>query len=127
MMLLTLLWQMVLTMFDRGSIYLAKLYPSKGHEPGKTRPVLVMQTDMLNHIGHTTIIIIPLTTQLVDDAYPLRYRISKRDTLVENSELLCDQIRAIDINRLLPEKLASLSKEELIEVEQQIEMILDFG
>ncbi|HHE06014.1 MAG TPA: type II toxin-antitoxin system PemK/MazF family toxin [Epsilonproteobacteria bacterium] len=114
-------------MFDRGSIYLAKLYPSKGHEPGKTRPVLVIQTDMLNHIGHTAIIIIPLTTQLVDDAYPLRYRISKRDTLAENSELLCDPIRAIDINRLLHEKLASLSAEELLEVEQQVEMILDFG
>ena len=113
-------------MFDRGGIYLAKLYPSKGHEPGKTRPVLVLQTNMLNHIGHTTIIIVPLTTQLIDDAYPLRYRIGKRDNLRENSELLCDQIRAVDVNRLLSEKLASLSAREMLEVEQQIEMILDF-
>ena len=113
-------------MFDRGGIYLAKLYPSKGHEPGKTRPVLVLQTNMLNHIGHTTIIIVPLTTQLIDDAYPLRYRIGKRNNLRESSELLCDQIRAIDVNRLLPEKLASLSDKEMLEVEQQIEMILDF-
>ena len=114
-------------MFDRGSIYLAKLYPSKGHEPGKTRPVLILQTDMLNHVGHTTVIVVPLTTQLVANAYPLRYGISKRNKLDENSELLCDQIRAIDVNRLLPEKLASLSSKELLEVEQQIEMILDFG
>lgn len=114
-------------MFDRGSIYLAKLYPSKGHEPGKTRPVLVMQTNMLNHVGHTTIIVIPLTTQLIDEAYPLRYRLTKRDNLIQTSELLCDQIRAIDINRLLPEKLASLDAQELLEVETQIEMILDFG
>ncbi len=114
-------------MFDRGGIYLAKLYPNKGHEVGKTRPVLVLQTDMLNHVGHTTVIVVPLTTQFVDNAYPLRYAISKRNTLNEDSELLCDQIRAIDINRLLPEKLASLSDKELLEVEQQIEMILDFG
>ena len=119
-------WQMVLIMYDRGSIYLAKLYPSKGHEPGKTRPVLVLQTNMLNHIGHTTIIIAPLTTQLIDNAYPLRYRISKRDNLTENSELLCDQIRAIDTNRLLPEKLASLCAQELLEIKQQIQIILDF-
>ena len=113
-------------MFDRGSIYLAKLYPLKGHEPGKTRPVLILQTDMLNHIGHTTVIVVPLTAQLIDKAYPLRYRIAKRDNLSENSELLCDQIRAIDINRLLPEKLTSLTSKEMLEVEQQVQIILDF-
>ena len=53
-------------MFDRGAIYLVsavidKLYPTKGSEPGKTRPVLILQTNMLNYIGHTTIIIVPLT------------------------------------------------------------------
>ncbi len=114
-------------MFNRGAVYLAKLYPSKGHEPGKTRPVLVLQTDMLNHIGHTTVIIAPLTTQLTDNTYPLRYTIKKRDKLTENSELLCDQIRAIDINRLIPEKLASLATKEMIEIEQQIQIILDFS
>ena len=113
-------------MFDRGSIYLAKLYPSKGHEPGKTRPVLILQTDMLNHIGHTTVIVAPLTTQLTSNAYPLRYSICKRNNLLENSELLCDQLRAIDINRLIQEKLASLTSKEMIEIEQQIQVILDF-
>ena len=114
-------------MFDRGSIYLARLYPSKGHAPGKTRPVLVLQTDMLNHIGHTTVIVVPLTTQLIDKTYPLRYRISKREDLEVVSELLCDQIRAVDINRLIPQKVASLSIGEMIEVEQQIQVILDFN
>ena len=114
-------------MFNRASVYLARLYPSKGHEPGKTRPVLVLQTDMLNHIGHTTVIIAPLTTQLTHNTYPLRYVIKKRDKLTENSELLCDQIRAIDINRLIPEELASLTAKEMIEIEQQIQVILDFS
>ena len=113
-------------MFNRGSIYLAKLYPSKGHEPGKIRPVLVLQTNMLNHIGHTTIIIVPLTTQLIEGAYPLRYNISKRDDLKEDSQLLCDQMRAIDVNRLISEPLATLSKYEMIGMEQQIQAILDF-
>jgi mRNA interferase MazF len=113
-------------MFDRGTIYLAKLYPSKGHEPGKTRPVLILQTDMLNHIGHTTVVVAPLTTQLTSNTYPLRYSIDKRDNLLENSELLCDQLRAIDISRLIPEKLASLTIKEMIQIEQQIQVILDF-
>lgn len=113
-------------MFDRGSIYLAKLYPTKGREPGKTRPVLVLQTNMLNHVEHTTIIVLPLTTQLSEDTYPLRYSICKRDKLDKDSELLCDQIRAIDINRLFPEKLASLLSEEMLEIEHQVQLVLDF-
>jgi len=113
-------------MFDRGGIYLARLYPSKGHEPGKTRPVLVLQTDMLNHIEHTTVIIVPLTTQLIDGTYPLRYRISKREQLAKSSELLCNQIRVVDAKRLIPQKVASLSMREMTEIEQQIQVILDF-
>lgn len=113
-------------MFDRGGIYLAKLYPSKGSEVGKTRPVLVLQTDMLNHVGHTTVIIVPLTTQCVNNAYPLRYSISQREQLKENSELLCDQIRAIDIKRLLPSKIGSLNENELLAAESQIQIVLGF-
>lgn len=113
-------------MFDRGSIYLARLYPSKGSEPGKTRPVLILQTNMLNHIGHTTLIIVPLTTKLIKGAYPLRYSIKKRENLLQDSELLCDQIRAIDVKRIVPEKLATLTMEEMVEVEHQIQAILEF-
>ncbi|WP_457596750.1 type II toxin-antitoxin system PemK/MazF family toxin [Hydrogenimonas sp.] len=114
-------------MFDRGGIYLAKLYPSKGAEPGKLRPVLVLQTDMLNHIGHPTLVVVPLTTKSIDDAYPLRYRISRRERLEKDSDLLCDQIRAIDRRRLLPEKLAMLSEHEMVAIEERIEAILGFG
>jgi len=114
-------------MLERGSIYLAKLYSSKGAEPGKTRPVLILQTNLLNETNHSTIIIVPLTTNLIDDTYPLRLRISKRDKLLYNSDLLCDQIRAIDRNRLIPDKIASLSKEKLLEAELQIQILLDFN
>ncbi|MFN2427725.1 MAG: type II toxin-antitoxin system PemK/MazF family toxin, partial [Candidatus Binatia bacterium] len=36
----------------RGVLYLADLSPRLGTEPGKTRPVLVVQTDLLNETGH---------------------------------------------------------------------------
>ncbi len=114
-------------MFERGSIYLAKLYPSKGAEPGKTRPVLILQTDLLNKTEHSTIIIAPLTTNLIDDTYPLRLRISKRDKLLNNSDLLCDQVRAIDKNRLIPDKITSLSEKEILKAEIQIKILLDFN
>lgn len=114
-------------MLKRGSVYLAKLYPSKGHEHGKTRPVLVLQTDLLTEAGHTTVIIVPLTTQLSQKAYPLRFRVSKRSELLKDSELLCDQLRAIDINRIIPEELATLSTNEMLEVEQYVQIILDIS
>ena len=113
-------------MFKRGNIHLTKLYPNKGHEVGKTRPVLILQTDILNDIGHTTLIVMPLSTQLVDNSYPLRHRINARENLHETSEILCDQIRAIDVKRLDTQILASLSQEELILIEEKTQIILGF-
>ena len=113
-------------MFKRGSIYSARLYPSKGHEVGKNIPVLVLQTDLLNEIEHTTLIVLPLTTSLVENSYPLRYRIDSRENLKQTSEILCDQLRAIDVNRLDSNKIASLTQIELLELQEQIEIILEF-
>jgi len=111
-------------MFERGSIYLAKLYPSKGAEPDKTRQVLVLQDNALNEIGHEIVIVLPLTTNLIDDAFPLRMRISKRDLLEQESDILCDQIRAIDTKRIIPNKLTSINNNELLEIEQMVQLIL---
>ena len=113
-------------MFERGSIYLAKLYPSKGHEVGKRRPVLVLQNDVLTKDGHTTVIILPLSTQLIDNTYPLRFRVERREMLESDSDLLCDQIRAIDINRLESGRIATLDSIELQQIEEQIKAILAF-
>jgi len=111
-------------MLERGGIYLAKLYPSKGAEPGKIRPVLVLQDNALNEVGHETVIILPLTTNLIDDAFPLRMRILKRDSLEQNFDILCDQIRAIDSTRIINDKFASVNKNELLEIEQMVQLIL---
>ncbi len=113
-------------MFERGGIYLARLNPARGAEPGKVRPVLILQSDLLNEVGHTTVIVVPLTTNLIDDAYPLRMRIEKRAKLKSDSDLLCDQIRAIDSRRIVPEKIASLRESEMVEVEALVSLILDF-
>ncbi|WP_200762295.1 type II toxin-antitoxin system PemK/MazF family toxin [Nitrosophilus alvini] len=113
-------------MIKRGEIYLANLNPKKGNEVGKLRPVLVLQTDMLNEISHPTVIILPLSTKLVDEAYPLRFRINKRDRLEKDSDILCDQIRAIDINRLKSVPLTLLTEEEIVDIEHRLEIILGF-
>ncbi len=105
----------------KGEIWLANLNPQKqANEVGKIRPVLVMQGDALNRTMYPSVIVMPLTTQLVDDAEPLRFRITPRQKLEKVSDLLVAHIRAIDRNRLI-EKLAELTVEEL----RQVQMLLD--
>ena len=73
-------------MIERGGVYLANLNPNKGCEAGKTRPVVVMQANALNEINHPTVIILPLTTQLIAGTYPLRFRLLAQGDLKKESD-----------------------------------------
>ena len=111
--------------FRRGEIYLANFNPSKGTEPGKIRPCIVMQSDLLNDAGHPSTIILPLTTQLIEDAAPLRYRIISRDGLEFDSDVMLDQTRTIDNRRINNEILATLTAQEVSEIELFWRIVLD--
>lgn len=99
-----------------GEIWLANLNPGKSTEPGKTRPVLILQDQALLDILHPSTLIIPLTTNLVENAYPLRIRIHAQHDLKENSDLLVDQIRAIDNKCLKQGPLMMLTQKQLQDV-----------
>jgi mRNA interferase MazF len=94
---------------SRGEIWLASLDPGRGTEPGKTRPVLIVQAQALLDAGHPSTLIVPLTTNLVNGAEPLRIRVSAIGRLRQSSDLLMDQLRAIDNRRLTSGPLAQLS------------------
>ncbi|WP_100551258.1 type II toxin-antitoxin system PemK/MazF family toxin [Caedibacter taeniospiralis] len=98
-----------------GEIWLANLNPStsEGTEAAKTRPVLILQSQILLNVQHPSTLIIPLTTNLIDDANPLRIRLQKQDRLERDSDLLIDQIRAIDNKRLIDGPLAQLTPKQL--------------
>lgn len=97
----------------RGGIYLANFNPSRGQEPGKVRLCLVMQTDLLNAVGHSTVIVLPLTTRLIEDAWPLRYRLAPRDDLREVSDVMIDLPRSIDRQRIVSDALTQLFDAEM--------------
>jgi mRNA interferase MazF len=88
-------------MRNHGEIWLANLNPGKGTEPGKIRPVLILQNQALLDADHPSTLVIPLTTNLIDDAEPLRIRITADGKLNKDSDLLLDQLRAIDNKRLI--------------------------
>ena len=112
-------------MVSKGEIWLVNLNPiKKNNEMGKIRPVVVYQNDELNHSDYPTTIIIPLSTSLIDDAQPIRYRIKSRDKLKEDSDIVITQIRAIDNDRFI-EKLGNITIEELKKVKELFEEITD--
>ena len=98
---------------EHGGVWLADLNPQRGTEPGKTRPVLIIQHQALLDTGHPSTLVIPLTTRLIEDAAPLRLRLSARERLERDSDLLIDQIRAIDNQRLIKGPLTILGAEDM--------------
>jgi mRNA interferase MazF len=103
--------------YRRGGVYLVNLNPSKGTEPGKMRPCIVMQSDFLNNVEHPSTTVLPLTTQLIDDAEPLRFRLHSRGRLEYDSDVMLDQTRTIDNRRIHGEVLMNLSRQEMGKIE----------
>ncbi|MBN1104872.1 MAG: type II toxin-antitoxin system PemK/MazF family toxin, partial [Deltaproteobacteria bacterium] len=105
---------------NRGEIWLANLNPGRGTEPGKTRPVLILQAQALLDADHPSTLVIPLTTNLIDDAEPLRIRVPACGTLAQDSDLLIDQLRAIDNRRLIKGPLASIDPSLMVQVNEAV-------
>lgn len=110
---------------ERGEVWLADLDPRRGTEPGKARPVLIVQAQALLDAGHPSTLVIPLTTNLAEDAEPLRIRVPASGRLRHASDLLVDQLRAIDNRRLVQGPLTRLSPALLRKVAGAIRDVLD--
>lgn len=105
-------------------IWIADLNPRMGTEPGKTRPVLIVQTNLLNG-KHPSTLVCPLTTNVQKGSNILRVHMKKADAqLNESCDVMIDQLRAID-NKRLKKKIGSLSKEIIDQVMKNIGVVLD--
>ena len=105
------------TPLKRFDIWIADLNPPNGTEPGKIRPVVIVQTDLLNNF-HPSTLICPVTTNIFQKAEILRVNMSKNEAgLKQRSAILVDQIRAIDNKRLVKRlgRLNKSSREKLID------------
>lgn len=107
-------------------IWLADLNPQIGTESGKVRPVVIVQTNFLNEIIHPSTIICPITTKLNNESTILRIRINKGNCgLDQNSDIMIDQIRAIDNSRFV-KKIGFLTSQMKIKIKENIINVLDF-
>jgi mRNA interferase MazF len=101
-------------------VWLADLNPRLGTEAGKTRPVVVVQTNLLNQIPHPSSVVCPITTSVRKQADILRVHLKRgMANLRQDCDILVDQLRAIDNRRLIrkigtmPSGLESTLKENL--------------
>jgi mRNA interferase MazF len=103
-------------------IWLANMNPSKGTVVGKVRPVVIVQTDLINDV-HPSLIVCPLTTNVNKQIKLLRLHVGKKN-LESESDLLVDQITAIDKKRLL-KRLGKLTQVQIELLRQNLKIILD--
>ena len=98
--------------FRRGDIVTVNLNPKKGHEVGKIRPAVIISNNDENAILDT-VILMPLSTDLLEDMEPYRMRIPARDKLSQDSDILINQIRTLSKQRI-GEKIAELTNNEYV-------------
>lgn len=105
-------------------IWIADLNPKIGTEPGKIRPVIIIQTDLLNKY-HPSSIICPITTNVRKETEILRIHLKKGCCgLEEGCDIMIDQVRAIDNNRLI-RKLGNIPNELVKPIKENLKIIFD--
>ncbi len=110
--------------FKQFEICLAYLNPKFGTESGKTRPVLIVQSNLLNKV-HPSTIICPITTNVKEGVSILRVNLKKGDGgLNKQSAIMIDQIRSID-NKRFVKKTGTLPKNYQLQVLKNIKTILE--
>ncbi|MEO5906405.1 MAG: type II toxin-antitoxin system PemK/MazF family toxin [Saprospiraceae bacterium] len=105
-------------------VWVADLNPRKGTEIGKIRPVVVIQTDLLNTF-HPSTLVCPLTTNIQPAATLLRVFVKKGIGRLKNDcDIMIDQIRSID-NRRLQQRLGILPPHLQTEIKENLRIVLD--
>lgn len=105
-------------------IWIADLNPRMGSETGKIRPVIVVQTDLLNK-EHPSTLICPITTNVKPDSEILRVHLKRsKFGLKEDCDVMIDQVRAID-NKRFVKKVGAVNSVTADKVRENLKIVLD--
>lgn len=109
-------------------IWIADLNPGKGTVPGKIRPVIIVQANGLNKVGHPSTIICPLTSDMTIESKLLRINVccNAINGLEKDSAVLIDQLRAID-NLKIIKYLGSLEERYHAQIKDSIKKVMDLS
>ena len=106
-------------------VWLADLNPRFGTELGKLRPVVIIQSDLLNDTDHPSTIVCSMTSQVELESKLLRIHVKKNEAgLTEDSDILADQIRAID-NERFKKRLGTIKPIHRAQLMESLYAVLD--
>lgn len=109
---------------ERGHLYVVDFNPRVKTKPGKLRPAVVLQSDLVNKAGYPSTIVIPTTTRLVEKPGILRLRIKKgQGGVARDSDLLLGQLIAV-ANESFRQEIGVLPENLMDELEQRVRIIL---
>lgn len=108
----------------RGEVWVVNLNPPRGREIGKVRPALVIQSDELGADVTPMVVVLPLTTQIYPGFKRWRILIPARDRLLKDCQVVTDQPRALDRDRVDEGPLTTLSAEEMAAVERSVVAVM---
>jgi mRNA interferase MazF len=103
----------------RGEVWWVRLDPTQGSEIKKTRPCVIMTTNVLNE-RRRTVVVIPLSTS-PDANPPLMVALNFGGNV---AVAVVDQIRAVSKERL-DKRIGTVLPEELAVIEEALRTVLD--
>ena len=105
----------------RGDVWWVRLDPTQGSEIAKTRPCVVMSSDVINR-RRRTVVVIPLSSS--PNAHPpllVGVVVAGRNVVA-----VVDQIRAVSKDRLA-ERMGALQPQEILDLEGAVREVLEIG
>ena len=104
---------------------MALLDPTKGSEQSGKRPVVIISRDAINH-NSSVVVCVPCTgLENCTKIYPSQVLFKKGVGMLDkDSVAMCDQVRAITVNRL-EKYLGKLDSKSLVDLENAMRIALD--
>ena len=109
----------------RGHLYLVDFTPRIKTKPGKLRPAVVLQSNLVSEAGYPSTVVVPATTQLVENAGLLRLRLKRGVAGIErDSDVLIGQLIAV-ANESFRREIGALPVALLQDLERRVRILLE--
>jgi mRNA interferase MazF len=108
---------------QRGEVWWMQLEPVRGHEPGGSRPALIVSNNIFNQSAADLVVVVPITTKgrSIRSFLPIS---ASQGGLSQPSFIICDQVRTISKSRL-GKRSGVVPPNVLAEVERRLKFLLD--
>ena len=111
----------------RGEIWWADIEEASGSAPAYRRPVLIVQSDVLNRSSINTVVVVALTTNMAHAKAPGNISMPRKETgLPRDSVINVSQVFTIDKSRL-EDRVARVSGSIMRHVEAGLRLVLELG